>query len=73
MSMSKMLSLGALALAFAFAPAQAAPAAPTSELAGISKAAATDTTQVHYRRGWRGGRGWGPWTRPCKAVRRDIR
>jgi hypothetical protein len=60
MSMSKILSLGALALAFAFAPTQAAPAAPASELAGISKAAATDTTQVHYRRGWRGGRGWGP-------------
>ena len=57
MSMSKILSLGALALAFAFAPAQAAPAAPTSDLAGISKAAATDTTQVHYRRGW----GPGPW------------
>jgi hypothetical protein len=54
-----MLSLGGLALALAFAPAEAAPAAPMPDLAGISKAA-TDTTQVHYRRyGWR-GRGWGP-------------
>ena len=60
MSMSKILSLGALALVFAFAPAQAAPATSATDLAGISKAASSDLTQVHYRRGWRGGRGWGP-------------
>jgi hypothetical protein len=62
MSVSKVLAFGALALGFAFAPVQAAPAAPTT-LAGISKAGAeSDITPVYGRRygyGWR-GRGWGP-------------
>ena len=65
MSVHKTLTATALVLSFAFAPAQAAPAAPATALAGISKQTAGIATPVQYRRwGWRGHRrGWGagPW------------
>ena len=60
----KLLPIGALALAFTFAPAEAAPTAPSAAIAGKSDASAV--TQVQwgwgYRRyGYRRGWGPGPW------------
>jgi BA14K-like protein len=57
------LSMGALALAFAVTPAQAAPTTPAAAVAGKSDASAINKVQgwgyrrYGYRRGW----GPGPW------------
>jgi hypothetical protein len=57
----QLLPLGALALAFAFTPAQAAPAAPSIAIAAKSDAGAVTKVQGWgWRRGYRGYRGWGP-------------
>jgi hypothetical protein len=65
MFMTKLLPVGALALAFAFSPAQAAPAGPVT--APAAKADSSVVSQVQwwghrryprYGRGY--GRGWGP-------------
>jgi hypothetical protein len=63
MSISKLLPIGALTLAFAFAPAQAAPAAPTTSPAGKSEASTAMQAQWGYRRHPRHRRGGGaaPW------------
>ena len=57
--------VGALALAFAIGPAEAAPAAPTTSPLGASEASAVTQVQCgHRRHGHRHGRrGWGaaPW------------
>ena len=63
MSIYKLMPIvGALALAFAIGPAQAAPAAPTTSPSSASEANAVTPVQWGYRRGY-GRRGWGaaPW------------
>jgi len=62
----KLLPIGALALAFAIGPAEAAPAAPTTSPSSASEANAVTQVQWGYRRGYghrHGRRGWGaaPW------------
>jgi hypothetical protein len=61
MSMWKLAPAGAVALAFAFSPAQAAPAGPAMAApAEMAKSAADGVTQVQYRRGHgHRHRGWG--------------
>jgi hypothetical protein len=59
MQASKLLPIGALALAFAIGPAEAAPAHPTTSPLG--KAEANAVTQVQWGYGYRRHRrGWGP-------------
>ncbi len=63
MSIYKLMPIvGALALAFAIGPAQAAPVAPTTSPLSASEANAVTPVQWGYRRGY-GRRGWGaaPW------------
>lgn len=66
-SCKKLLPIGAVALAFAVAPAEAAPTAPATTAAIAGKADASVVTQVQgwgHRRHHRGHRrGWGaaPW------------
>jgi hypothetical protein len=62
MQASKLLPIGALALAFAIGPAEAAPAPTTSPL-GKSEASATTQVQWGYHRYHHHRRGWGaaPW------------
>jgi len=55
----KLLPIGALALAFTFAPAEAAPTAPSAAIAGKTDANAVTQVQWGYRR-YGYGRGWGP-------------
>ena len=45
MSTCKLLPIGALALAFTFAPAQAAPVAPTTSFAGKAEASVVTPAQ----------------------------
>ncbi len=63
MSIYKLLPMGALALAFAFAPAEAAPISPATSAAGNAEASAVTQVQWGYRRYPRYRRGWGaaPW------------
>jgi hypothetical protein len=59
MQASKLLPIGALALAFAMGPAEAAPVAPATSPLG--KAEANAVTQVQWGYGYRRHRrGWGP-------------
>jgi hypothetical protein len=57
MQACKLLPIGALALAFAIGPAEAAPAASTTSPLGKSEASAVTQVQWGYRRH---RRGWGP-------------
>jgi len=63
MQASKLLPIGALALAFAIGPAEAAPAVPATSPLGKSEASATTQVQWGYRRYHHHRRGWGaaPW------------
>jgi hypothetical protein len=66
MSMLKLAPLGALALAFAYAPAQAAPVVPATAPAAKSDTSVVTQAQWGYRRypyyrGYRRGWGPGPW------------
>ena len=56
----KLLPIGALALAFAIGPAEAAPAAPTTSPAGKFETSAVTQVQWGYRR-YRRGWGAAPW------------
>jgi hypothetical protein len=59
MQASKLLPVGALALAFAMGPAEAAPAAPA--ISPLGKAEANAVTHVQWGYGYRRHRrGWGP-------------
>ena len=63
----KLLPIGAVALVFAFAPAEAAPMAPATAIAGKSDASAVSKVQWGWGnrrypyRGYRRGWGPGPW------------
>ena len=58
MSIRKLASIGAVALAFAVGPAQAGPA-PTASGPALTADAGSQVTQVEWRHRHR-GRGWGP-------------
>ena len=60
MSISKLVPIGALALAIGFAPAEAAPAAPAPSVVSKSEVSTVMPVQWGYRR-YRRGWGPGPW------------